>query len=1078
MKDFSLFVLIIAVLFIIFLPCFSFAQCTDDDSDGYYYEEGCGTPRDCSDANPSINPGAAEICNGLDDNCDGSLDEGCDTTCFYPKKEGSDIRETNDADISEYPSLVWTGSEYGVAWADERNPPKSNKEIYFARLDSSGNKIGSDVKVSNDSDISEYPSLIWTGNGFGVAWTDLRQGNEEIYFSRLDSSGNIIGSESRITNDDSISEFPHLIWTGNEYGIVWSDFRDGNTEIYFTRLDSIGSKIGSDIRITYDNDSSYLPSLIRAGDEYGVAWRDRRDGIYEIYFAQLNSSGGKIGSDVRVTEDASVSDNPSLVWTGSEFGVTWEDNRDGPYEIYFTRIDSLGNKLGQDIRLTQNNSISEYPSLAWNGTEYGISWGDDRDGEWPEIYFTRLNAYGNKVGSNLRVTNNSSSSYNASLVWNGVEYGVSWGDDRDGNEEIYFARIECCDPAVDADLDFFSECEDCNDNDGDIYLGAPEICDGKDNDCDGTIDEDLSTDVDEDGHYTLDSCWAPNDDCDDTNPDAYPGAGETFCNGIDENCDGTGNESPDSDSDGYDACGSGDIINPDGQERDCNDGDASINPGASETCDGYDNNCDATLDEVCDTICDNPNKWGSEINISEVASFLFAPSLAWSGSEYGASWEDDRNLNYEIYFARLDSSGSRIGSSIRITNDFSSSQEPSIIWKGEEYGISWRDTRNGNEEIYFARLDSSGSKIGTDVRVTYDDSSSYEPSLVWTGDRHGIAWHDYRDGNNEIYFARLDSSGTKLGTDVRVTTFTTNSSSPSIVWTGNEYGISWYDTRDGNAEIYFARMDASGEKIGSDLRITSDSNLSEYPSLIWAGDLYGLAWHDFRDGNYEIYFARLDASGSKVGSDLRITGDVSDSFHPSLKWTGNEFGLAWNDSRDGNEEIYFGRIDSLGNKIGSETRVTENSSSSQYSSLVWAGSEYGVSWYDSSFGSGDIYFNRIICCGNISNKPTTGLVFGNDKQTMNWDVVAEADRYDVVKGDLESLRSSLGDYTNSLRSCLEDDSTNTQTIDTDNPTAPNEGFYYLVRAHIDCRNGTYNTSQASQVGDRDAEIENSINRCP
>ena len=358
--------------------------------------------------------------------------------CTIWKKIGSDARVTHSAGNSWYPSLAWTGSEYGVGWDDDVDSP--DREIYFQRLTAVGALAGEPTRVTNAAGVSEYPSLVWAGSEFGIAWEDDRDGNFEIYFARLSAQGAVLGSEVRVSQAAGDSWNPSLAWTGSEYGVSWEDPRDGNYEIYFARVSAAGAAIGSETRVTNAAGVSAYPSLVWTGSEYGAAFEDNRDGNFEIYLGRISAAGAPVG-ETRVTQAAGESESPSLVWAGSEFGASWQDFRDGNYEIYFARLSAAGALLGSELRLTSNAGASQNPSLVWTGSEFGVIWNDAADNPDGEIYLLRLDGTGALIGGPVRVTNNAGFKIYPALAWSGSEYGVCWQDYRDGDYELYFARI-------------------------------------------------------------------------------------------------------------------------------------------------------------------------------------------------------------------------------------------------------------------------------------------------------------------------------------------------------------------------------------------------------------------------------------------------------------------------------------------------------------------------------------------------------------------------------------------------------------------------------------------------------------
>ncbi len=192
--------------------------------------------------------------------------------------------------------------------------------------------------------------------------------------------------------------------------------------------------------------------------------------------------------------------------------------------------------------------------------------------------------------------------------------------------------------------------QDCNDLDADVNPDADELCDGRDNNCDGATDDDSAADastwtLDADGDGfggdgdTVDACQAPagyvlhGGDCDDADPGYNPSALESDCaDPNDYNCDGSVGYA-DADGDGFAAC------------EECDDLDFDVNEDAEEVCDGVDNDCDGDIDQ--DAI--DATTWYGDADNDGHGGTQFTTEACTMPSGYVATADDCNDVNASAY---------------------------------------------------------------------------------------------------------------------------------------------------------------------------------------------------------------------------------------------------------------------------------------------------------------------------------------------------------------------------------------------------------------------------------------------
>jgi hypothetical protein len=302
-----------------------------------------------------------------------------------------------------------------------------------------------DVRLTN-FDNSSYTSYnnAWnvasSGNIVHAVWYDSRVSsiNYEIYYKRSTDAGLSWGADIRLTNNAGDSHLPSVSVSGSVVHVAWQDKRDGNFEIYYKRSTDAGLSWEADTRLTNAIYDSWHPSVSVSGSDVHIAWQDRREVNDEIYYIRSTDGGVSWGSDTRLTDNSAISAIPSVTVSGQNVHVVWDDIRDGNAEIYYKRSTDGGVSWGSDIRLTNNSASSTNASVTVSGSIVHVTW-QDRRFEW-DIFYKRSTDGGVSWEADSRLTNNSADSWYPSVSVSGSVVHIVWQDRRDGNDEIYYKR--------------------------------------------------------------------------------------------------------------------------------------------------------------------------------------------------------------------------------------------------------------------------------------------------------------------------------------------------------------------------------------------------------------------------------------------------------------------------------------------------------------------------------------------------------------------------------------------------------------------------------------------------------------
>jgi hypothetical protein len=243
------------------------------------------------------------------------------------------------------PEIASNGTNFLAAWQDFRNGA-TNGDIYGTLITPGAQVLQpSGIQISSAAGNQGVPSVAWNGTDFLVAWSDQRNlatTGHDIYGTRVDSTGAVLdgaGTGIAITTAATNQDSPTVASDGANFLVAWHDQSGGAStqDIIGAIVSGGGAVTASNIQIAVAINSQLNPRAAYNGTNYTVVWQDSRAGgntVFDIFCNSVDSAGNPGTGHSLDTLAAGNRLRPNIVRTGSNTFVTWRRETESDTRLY------------------------------------------------------------------------------------------------------------------------------------------------------------------------------------------------------------------------------------------------------------------------------------------------------------------------------------------------------------------------------------------------------------------------------------------------------------------------------------------------------------------------------------------------------------------------------------------------------------------------------------------------------------------------------------------------------------------------------------------------------------------------
>lgn len=623
--------------------------------------------------------------------------------------------------------------------------------------------------------------------------------------------------------------------------------------------------------------------------------------------------------------------NGAVAFSGTDYLLVWQDNSSGNLDLYGTRVSPTGQVLdGHGFLVASGPGHQLNVSVAWNGTHFLVVWADSRSGAGYQVFGARVTPAGSVVET-AGFAISQPPGYRPQVASNGTDFLVVWQTSSTSGD-VSGSRVSGAGVVMDPSGLAIGPNPEGEQNVAVASDGSDYVVTWMRSLSPQTV---MTRSVDASGSLGVPSGLV-------AGFTGYPGSPPRLAwNGESYLAAWTGTSGTTTTTRYFRA--------------------ARLDPSGAQ------------LGSIMTLGTSTSVAWSRPV-VESIGSVFFVGYNYTFGSGF---------IQSDLKLAIIQGDGTVTATGLPVSGGESNSGEPDMATDGSTILAVWHDSRSGSSDVYGMRLSSDGVRLHDPAGLLFShvENNMVNPAVGFDGTNFLVAWEDYRNGTlADIYVGRVSPAGQMIdGTGVPVHLATFRQILPRLAFDGSTFLLVWTDYKTSSRyEATGMRIQTDGESIELldpapfSISGASPAPNAAFPDVAWGGGTFMVAYLAQPTGPYQIRAAAVSSGGSVAPSVLLHPATNHTRQRQRLAWTGSSFLAAWQDTRNGGQDVYGTRIDPAGVVLDpANIPIATGAAVQEYPSVASNGTNALVVWQEITPLNTDVFGVRVTQAGTIIAPPLT-----------------------------------------------------------------------------------------------------------